>query len=262
MPHITSNGIDIYYETYGTGVPIVLISGLGSDHTFWATSIETLSQHYQVIVFDPRGIGQTDMPREPYSITMLADDVAGLMDGLHIEKAHIAGHSMGGCVAQFFASRYSHRVERLVLAATFPVLNVQARLFLDAMLAIYEQGASPKQMYALFVPWLYSAPFLADPEHAAYLVYDENAPNQQPLHAWKNQYLAIRQLNSTTLLASINVPTLIIGGEKDMVAQVNDAQILHSHISNSKFTIIEEVGHMLNFEKPTIFSRHILDFLG
>ncbi len=101
MPLITANNISIYYEIHGEGEPLILISGMGGDRTFWQSSIGPLSKCYKVIVFDTRGIGKTDAPTAPYSMEMFADDLAGLMEGLQIEKAHILGFSMGGNIAQF-----------------------------------------------------------------------------------------------------------------------------------------------------------------
>lgn len=72
MPYQSSNGIRIYYEIHGKGEPLILIGGLGGDRTFWQPHVETLSLPYKVIVFDTRGIGRTDAPREPYNLEMFA----------------------------------------------------------------------------------------------------------------------------------------------------------------------------------------------
>ena len=103
MPYLQCNGISVYYETYGEGQPIILISGLGGDRTFWQPSIENFAANFQMILFDTRGIGRTDAPEGPYSMDLFADDLASLMEGLHIESAHILGYSMGGNIALKFA---------------------------------------------------------------------------------------------------------------------------------------------------------------
>ncbi|HVN17023.1 MAG TPA: alpha/beta hydrolase, partial [Anaerolineales bacterium] len=118
MPKITSNGIGLYYEIHGSGRPLVLISGLGYSLWQWHRMVPLLAKHFQVITFDNRGVGQSDKPAGPYSAQMLAADVVGLLDALHIEKAIIAGHSMGGFIAQALALGFPERVEKLILCST------------------------------------------------------------------------------------------------------------------------------------------------
>lgn len=256
------NGISMYYEVHGTGEPLILISGLGSDHTFWQDSIPCLAAHFQVIVFDTRGIGQTDAPDDAYSIALFADDLAGLMDALSLKKANVLGLSMGGAIAQAFAAKHPDRVTKLILASTFAVVNTQFRLFLDAVLSVYENGDSPRQIFALIVPWLFSARFLDDPKNAAYLVYDQTNPNQQPMYAWRAQYLALRQYAGLPALNSIQVPTLVLVGEQDRLAHVEDAELLATNIRNSRLKIIPHSGHLVNYEQPDLFHEHTLSFLG
>lgn len=164
------NNINIYYEVHGQGPPLILISGLGRDHIFWQASLSVLSIHYQVIVYDTRGSGQTDAPEGPYRMDVLAKDLAALMDALHLPKVYLLGFSMGGQIAQAFALAYPKRVAKLILAATFGAMNTQARLFLDAVLSVYEGGCSAKQMFELILPWLLSTAFLSQPAHGDMLV--------------------------------------------------------------------------------------------
>src|SRR5579859_2633380 len=96
MPIVRVNDIEMYYEIHGEGEPVVLIAGLNSDHTLYRGILPRLAASYQVVAFDNRGVGQTDKPDIPYSIEMMADDTAGLLDALGITGAHILGTSMGG----------------------------------------------------------------------------------------------------------------------------------------------------------------------
>lgn len=224
--------------------------------------IPVLARHFQVLVFDTRGIGQTDAPDDVYTLELFTDDLADLMDALNLKQANLLGLSMGGLIAQAFAVKYPNRVSTLILAATFAVMNTQARLFLDAVLAVYENGDSPKRMYALIVPWLYSTRFLGDPENTAYLEYDENAPHQQPMYAWRAQYLAQRQYTSLPFLSAIQVPTLVLAGKQDRLAHVEDAEVLADHIRHSSLKIIPGSGHLINYEQPELFHEHVLNFLS
>lgn len=255
------NGINIYYEIKGKGIPLILISGLGGDHFFWGSSLATLSKHFQVITFDTRGIGQTDAPKDSYSLEIFADDLVALMDELQIDKAHILGFSMGGNIALTLALKHPERISKLILAASHAVINQQIRLFIDAVLNVYENGITTKQMFDLICPWLFSNSFLSNPENGIYLKYDENEPDQQPLYAWKNQYLAQRAYNVVESIEKIKLPTLIINGELDLFATLEDAKLLNDKIEHSVLKVIPQSGHLINYENPALFHQYVLDFL-
>lgn len=262
MPTINCNGINIYFETHGEGMPLVLISGLGGDHFFWQSSLDFLSTKFQVITLDTRGIGQTDTPKEDYSIELFADDIIALLNELEIEKANILGFSMGGNIALTLSLNYPKRVGKLIIAASNAVMNARIRLFVDSVLDVYESGISSKQMFNLICPWLYSTSFLSNPKNAVFLEYDENDPYQQPLFAWKNQYLAQRKYNVVDHIFKIKSPTLILNGECGPFATLADAKILSDKIENSVIQIIPQSGHLINYENPELFHKYILDFLN
>jgi 3-oxoadipate enol-lactonase len=261
MPHAQCNGISIFYEAKGRGEPLVLISGLGGDHAFWQSSKGSLGSHFQLITFDTRGIGKSDAPDAPYSMELFSDDLAGLLDSLKLQRANILGLSMGGNIAQMFALRHPHRISKLILAASFASMNIQARLFLDAVLRVYESGASTRQMFDLIAPWLFSRDFLEKPKSGVFLQYDESDPNPQPFYAWKRQYVAQQQFDVIDSLCHIAVPTLILAGEEDRLAHLDDSKILAKHIKNSTLHVFPGAGHLINYESPKLFHRYVRDFL-
>ena len=95
MPIVRANGITMYYEVHGAGEPLVLIAGLNSDHNLYRSVLPQLAAWYQVLVFDNRGVGQTDKPDIPYSMELMADDTAGLLRAVNTREATILGTSMG-----------------------------------------------------------------------------------------------------------------------------------------------------------------------
>src|SRR5262249_5545319 len=107
----------MFYVEAGAGDPLVLVMGFGGDHLAWGLQIPAFAALYRVIAFDNRGVGQTDAPDMPYSTAMMADDTAGLLDALGIERAHVCGVSMGGMIAQEIALRHPARVRPLQLHA-------------------------------------------------------------------------------------------------------------------------------------------------
>ncbi len=118
MPKISVNGLRLYYEIEGDGEPVVLIPGFAAGRETWFRQTPALSRNFRVITFDPRGVSESDKPEGPQSISLLADDLAHLLQALGISSAHIIGASFGGFVAQEFALRYPFMTRKLVLCCT------------------------------------------------------------------------------------------------------------------------------------------------
>src|SRR5678815_618824 len=100
MPTIKIGGDDLYYEAHGDGPPLMLVSGLNGVASFWAKQVPVLAKSFRVILHDHRGTGQSTHSRMSYSVDQMATDVLALMDALHVESAHLAGHSTGGAIGQ------------------------------------------------------------------------------------------------------------------------------------------------------------------
>jgi pimeloyl-ACP methyl ester carboxylesterase len=118
VPKVSVNGFRLYYEIEGDGEPVVLIPGFAAGRETWVRQIPSLSRNFRVITFDPRGVAESDQPEGPQSISLLADDLAHLLQVLGISAAHIVGASFGGFVAQEFALRYPFMTRKLVLCCT------------------------------------------------------------------------------------------------------------------------------------------------
>jgi pimeloyl-ACP methyl ester carboxylesterase len=115
MPKANIHGINLYYQVHGEGAPLVMVQGFGGGHRGWFFQTRAFKKYFQVIIFDNRGIGRSDKAPGQYTVRDLADEAIGLMDYLHIDKAHILGMSMGGMVAQELAINYPDRLKKLVL---------------------------------------------------------------------------------------------------------------------------------------------------
>jgi len=262
MPFAVNQGARIFYERHSAdGEPVIFISGLGGDMGFWHPHLPTFASWFHVILLDNRGIGRSDAPDQLYTIDGFADDIVCVMDDAEIDRAHVVGFSMGGNIAQSLAVRYPHRLLRLVLAATYAKMNRQAEMFLDAVLSVYAGGATARQMYDLILPWLFSNGFLSEPENSDFLAFDDSDPNQQPLHAYRSQYLAQKTFDSRRWLHEIRSPTLVIAGELDVLAPVTDSKTIAAMIPTSHLRVIPRAGHLFNYEEPQIFETLLLDFL-
>src|SRR5881397_3188172 len=115
MPLLQLRDVRIYYEVHGTGQPLLMLLGLPAVVSDVLSLVSMLAKNFTVVVCDNRGSGESGKPEGRYSIKLFAQDAAGLLDGLHIEKAHVFGFSMGGMIAEELALSFPGKVDRLVL---------------------------------------------------------------------------------------------------------------------------------------------------
>lgn len=265
MPKARSNGIELYYEIHGSGKQLILIAGLGYSHWQWHKMIPLLAEHFQVITFDNRGVGQSEKPAGPYTAQMLAQDTIGLLDELNIEKAVIAGHSMGGFIAQAIALDFPQRVEKLILCSTnfggpnhVPVTPEAMKVLTDVSsdpLTRFKNGLAVStapgwseknsEMIEEWVKWRVANPIEPAPYQAQLAIGLGLLPEAA---AFENK------------LSHINIPTLILFGAHDKVVPPANADLLSQKIAGSTVLIFPDAGHFFPIEIPEAASRAITDF--
>ena len=265
MPKIKTNNIELYYEIHGAGQPLVLISGLGYPLWQWHKMVPFLAEHFQVITFDNRGVGQSDKPAGPYTAQLLAADTAGLLNALGIEKAIIAGHSMGGFVAQAMALDFPQKVAKLILCSTnfggphhVPVTPEAMQVLTDVTsdaLTRFKNGLAVStapdwsdnnpEMIEEWVKWRIANPIDPAPYQAQMAIGFGLMPEAA---AFENK------------LPRLNVPTLILFGAHDKVVPPENASLLAEKISGSKVVILPNAGHFFPIEVAEAASRTITDF--
>lgn len=251
----------IHARELGSGPALVLLHGLGGDADFWEPELEAWADRFRLIAIDLRGSGLTPGTPGGFSIADLADDVRVALDGAGVDRAHVLGFSLGGLVAQEFALRHPDRLDRLVLASTYATMHRQAELFLDAVLAVYEQDEDPAQLFALIAPWLFSPAFVADPANAAYFEFPAEAADDQTMEDWRALYRAQRAFDARDRLDGIHAPTLVLAGEVDALVPFGDAKALATGIPRAHLTIIAGAGHLVNAEQPERFRQAVERFL-
>lgn len=265
MPKIQTNNIELYYEIHGEGKPLVLISGLGYSNWQWHKMVPLLAEKFKVIIFDNRGVGQSDKPAGPYTAQMLAQDTVGLLDALNIEKAVIVGHSMGGFIAQAIALDFPQRVEKLILCSTnfggpnhVPVtpeaMKVLSDVSSDALtrfkngLAVSTAPGWSEKNPAMIEEWIQWR--VANPiEPVSYQAQLAIGLGLMPTAAAFEEKLP-----------RLNVPTLILFGAHDKVVPPANADLLSKKIAGSTVIIFPDAGHFFPIEIPEAASRTILDF--
>lgn len=260
MPKIQVNNLSFYYEQTGEGPDLVLISGLSCDHTMW--DVNRFSDHFQVLTFDNRGVGQSEVPKKPYAMSDFAQDTAALCQALGIKNAHFVGHSMGGHIVQQIAASYPELVNKAVIACSEHKFSILSYLATKMEVELTRYNLPRKLLIENYLPFLFSPTFLEQKERVeAFVKAILETPNPQTFEGYLGQLSAIRDHDTTALLSSINSPTLIIGCEDDLLTPFKNSEYLKSQISKAQLVKIKECGHLPTVEKPDEFYFLIKSFL-
>jgi len=260
MSNVMINNINIYYEVYGEGEPILLIAGLASDSQSWLPVIGELSKHYQVIVFDNRCVGRTIQEDLDITIEDLSNDCIGLIKHLHLSSIMMVGHSMGGFIALNCAIKYPQYVSKLILAGTSAV-NSQRNNELFSDFVYHKVSMKETYWYRNLFFWLFTDDFFKDKKtlDGAVQIAIEY-PNRQSAKNFKKQVMAIADFDCSNELPLINKPTLIIYGKEDLLFPYEKNSNLLKKIPDSKCCVIDGAAHSIHMEKPTEFVNCILKF--
>lgn len=260
MPKVKVNDIEMYYELHGRGDPVVLIQGLGGNHTFWEPNLPQLVKKHRILLLDYRGAGNTDKPAMAYSTRMFANDIAGLMDAVGIERAHIVGRSMGGCIAQWMGIDHPKKSRSLIMAATWGRADGVLRHTLAAWTRIVELDGVPGLLDQI-LPWCWSREFF-EPAKAKDLAALKSLvfKNNQPAAAFKRQSLAGQKHNALSQLKKISSPTLVMVGEVDILTPRKFADELVERIPGAELMLLPRLGHAFYEEKPEVFNNAALAY--
>lgn len=254
------DGVEIAYDEVGTGCPMLWIHGFPLNRTFWAPQVGALVYHSRCIAPDLRGFGESSV-RPPYSMDQYADDMVHLLDALEIDQAVIAGLSMGGYIALTIWRRHPRRVRALLLADTRAGADSdEGRDKRRALITLARErgsGAVADEQIGGLVgkSTRVRRPEAADQLHRML----ESAPVDGIVGACEAM---IGRPDSTPLLATIDVPTLIVVGEEDVLTPVKESRTMHEAIAGSRLEIIAGAGHVSSFERPAAFNHVTSEFLA
>ncbi len=263
MPHTTSNdGARIHYEVHGSGAPVLLIMGLGSNAYGWARTIPWLSERHQVIAFDNRGVGRSDVPKGAYEITQMAADAAAVLDACEVPAAHVMGASLGGMIAQRFAIEHPARLRSLILLCTTPGGVHAARTSDDVMQALVAGGDDPSTVYRRNAWFLYGEDTRTrHPERIDEDLVERTRIPTQPT-GYFGQIQAAMAHDVWDGLPSIKVPTLVVHGDADILVMPENGRLIASRIPGAELVAIPGAGHMLQADAGDRVRDAVLGFLA
>ncbi len=212
-------GIDMYYQVEGSGDPLLLIMGTAADHSTWDAQVGAYRHNYTVITYDARGTGRSSQPtrRSDYSMRILADDAAALLDELGVGRAHVSGLSLGSATAQELAINHPDKVATLQLHCTWGRSDEWFIRMIDTN-EVFVLNDDPAGYIRTALLWVASPTFINDQPsdveafERGFILENPHPPSKAGM---LGHFHADKTHDTLDRLASIKVPTLITSGEVD-----------------------------------------------
>ncbi|HYW91831.1 MAG TPA: alpha/beta hydrolase [Gammaproteobacteria bacterium] len=263
MPWQPIGDTRFYYELHGSGSPLVLLHGLQGDSSNFGDLVPGLALHHRVLVFDQRGSGWSDKPAGNYSMALLADDTAALMEALGLDRAHVFGVSMGGMVAQELALHHPARMRSLILGCTSACGPAGVALDGAPRDSAYELAPiSGEERARRLAAAGFSAQFLR--EHPDMVERLAQARRRRPLDidALARRRRALERHDTLARLDRIRVPALILRGLQDAIVAPENSRRLAARIPDARLETLSGAGHLFWMECPDQTLAHVLGFLA
>lgn len=258
--HIHPN-IKMYYELTGQGQPLVLIAGYGCDHTYWKPIQSKVSVHFQTLVIDNLGSGQTTDDRGELTLEQMADVIMMLIDQLQLKHPHIVGQSMGGALTQVLARSYGEKLGKIILLNTSAKIHTSPMMVLHTLMKLGKENISRENLLDVALPWFFSNTYLQSPANVEKIKRNEkNNPFPQSLDNQRRQAIALGRFDSHLWLHEIKKETLVIASENDLFTTPAEQRELAKSIPEAQLMIIPG-GHNSVTEHPELVSQAITGFL-
>ena len=262
MPQVAVNGLTINYDVQGAGDPLLLIPYTSADHACYAFQLPAYTEYFSCIGVDLPGSGESDKPDGPYSTGGYADQIAAFLGAIGIERAHVAGMSLGAAVGIHLAARHPGRVRSLSLHSACHATDDYLKIVVEQWrtLASALPTIADVVIQAIF-PWCFTPEMYVDrPEVVDTLVDFVRGRPAQPVNAFVAQTDAVLAHDASEALREIDVPTQITFGARDLVS-TRFAEPLTSGIARSELVVFDHLSHAGLHEDAETFNRATLDFL-
>jgi pimeloyl-ACP methyl ester carboxylesterase len=263
MPQVDVEGLTINYDVQGEGEPLLLIPYTSADHACYAFQLPSYTEHFSCIAVDLPGSGESDKPAGPYSTEGYADQVAAFLGAIGIERAHVAGVSLGAVVGMHLAARHPDRVRSLSLHSGWHKTDAYLKVVVEQWrsLASTLPTVADVVIQGIF-PWCFTPEMYSErPEFVASLEDFVRGRPAQPVDGFLAQIDAVVAHDASGVLGEIAAPTLITFGAHDLVCSTRFAEPLMSGIAGSELVVFEHLSHAGLHEDPEAFNRATLEFL-
>ena len=262
MPMTRSSGIDIHYRVAGDGPEtILLVNGVGDDLEAWPNQIpDLLAAGLRVVSFDNRGVGRSGQPAGRYTSREMASDAKAVVDALELEPFHIAGVSMGGCIALEYALAYPGDLRSAIFANTYARPDPFTYAAFEAW-GLIAEAAGTSVLMRQMAPWIFSPSFYeAQPDNVAALVTEmERSP--QPPAAFAAQIGALLSHDCLERLNEIRTRSLVLVADDDIIIRPGLSRRLFDGLPDAEWAVVPG-GHGAFWENPAPWNRAVIDFIA
>ena len=267
---IEVNGVSLWHRVSGDGEPVVQIHGAGFGHFNFAPATPELSKQFKVIDFDMRGYGQSDRPLQHYDMEVWADDVAGLLDALGIDRAHVHGTSMGGMIAIVFAGKYPERTTSVVINCAAAKLGTMGRLIFKNWIDIarLDPDGPGSRILAELIAWqALSKTFLETPDGVAAIdTIQQILRDSNRIEVFAAACQAMCDMDLRPWLPKITSPALVLGGDEDLMTPWDQGpggvgqEGIYREIAGAEKHVVRGSGHSTVFDNTEEHNRVVIDF--
>ena len=263
MPTVQANGIDVYYEVQGEGEPLVLIPYLAADQACYAFQVAEYAKHFTCFTVDLRGAGLSGKPEGTYTTELLADDVAAFMQAAGVDRAHVAGLSLGAATGMWLAGKHPERVASLSLHSAWDRTDPFLRAVVETWRTMAQGLGSVTDMAIQGIfPWCFTPElYAARPEYIGSLADFVRGRPMPPVDAFLRQSQAVLDHDAREVLGAIRAPTLITFGQHDAVTSTRFAGPLTAAIPGADLVVFENCAHAPIYEDVEGFNQRTLAFL-
>ena len=245
------------------GIPLVLIQGWTGVKEDWGDFAERLAKERPVLIYDNRGMGESGSPDMPYTVQMMADDAARLVEHVGWKKTHVMGISMGGMIAQQMALSCPDVIDKLVLGCTGHGGGDQIQPEADVLESFQFTSATkdPRELLRKMLWVNYTEDWLAaDPQRIEDAI-DRALAAKRPRRGFLNQMNAVMTFDLADRLGEIPHETLIIHGDADRLIPFANAELLDKQVPNSRLHVLQGAGHVFWQMDEGESARVVAEFL-
>lgn len=262
MPKTTVNGVELYYEVEGDGPPLLMIQGLGYSSRFWFKQIPELKEHFELVLFDNRDVGKSEIVDQGYRMQDMAQDAKELIEELGFDRVNVLGLSMGGYIAQHLTASWPELVNKLVLVSTHaggPEYLAETGDLWEEILDV--EGLSEREIYRKGYRYSVTEEFFSNEGEIEKLV-DMRVEDAQPQPAYQRQFQAASEFDMTDRLGEIESNTLILSGAEDRVVPTKFGEQLEAGIPSARLEIVDGAAHLIHLETPEELNSMVIDFVS
>ena len=272
MPDIDIGGATLHYAALGAGEPILLIPGLGLDHSYYRFGMPLLARHLQVLAVDPRGIGRSTKSPPPYTVEAWADDFAVMIDKLGFGPIHVLGSSLGGSMALALAQRHPGKLMSLMVVGGFSELDRATELNFRLRLRLIEKLGMSDEVADYMGLWTLTRKFINSDAGYATMRANQDIIRANSAESYSAFVEALlkwgrcqpgqeREAKFTTLLDSIALPTLVVTSDNDHLIPKELSDLIAARIAGATLVVMPGAGHIPFMEQPAEVVRIVLEFL-